>query len=345
MNVTRYKCSVLAVDDDPAVLALLATQLGADFEILTAGNVAQARDVLARRSVDIILTDLQLPGESGLVLLDWVRRTAPRTFRVLISGTARIEDAIDAINQTQVHRIVLKPWRSEDLLQTLRAASRALLLERSHEQLLDELRRLNLDLEQRVADRTRELEAALNQLQQKNQFLEKMALTDPLTGLPNLRAARQIARKEFLRRRRTEDPLALVLIDADFFGNVNKVYSQVAGDQVLVWLAGVLMNSIRGADSLGRVGGEEFEVIAPGTDAAGAAVLAERLRSNVEAGVTVFNGQPIRMTISLGLAVVEGGVHAEYDSVRQLAADALREAKATGRNRAVIRVFAPSPTD
>src|SRR5262249_52867566 len=153
--------------------------------------------------------------------------------------------------------------------------------------------------------------------QQKNQFLEKMALTDPLTGLPNLRAAKQIARKELLRRKRTEEPIVLVLIDADYFGNVNKAYSQVAGDEVLVWLARVLQNSIRAADSLGRVGGEEFEVVAPGTDAAGAAVLAERLRSNVENGVTVFNGQPIRMTISLGLAVAETCVPAEYDPLRQ----------------------------
>jgi diguanylate cyclase (GGDEF)-like protein len=326
------------------VLALLSAQLGTDFETLTACTAAQAREVLARRSVDIVLTDLQLPGESGLSLLDWVRRTTPRTSRILLTGTARIEDTVDAINQTQVHRIVLKPWRSDDLLQTLRAVARALLLERSHEQLLDELRKLNLELEQRVVERTRELEAALTQLQQKNQLLEKMALTDPLTGLPNLRAAKQIARKEILRRKRTEEPLVLALIDADYFGNVNKTHSQVAGDQVLVWLGGVLQNSIRAADSLGRVGGEEFEVVAPGTDAAGASVLAERLRANVENGVTVFNGQPIRMTISLGLAVAEAGVSTDYDPLRQLAADALKEAKATGRNRAVIRVFT-APTE
>src|SRR5581483_4185657 len=116
MNVTRYKCSVLVVDDDPAVLALLTAQLNTDFETLTACTAVQAREVLARRSVDIVLTDLQLPGESGLSLLDWVRRTTPRTSRILLTGTARIEDTVDAINQTQVHRIVLKPWRSDDLL-------------------------------------------------------------------------------------------------------------------------------------------------------------------------------------------------------------------------------------
>ena len=341
MNVTRYKCSVLVVDDDPNILAILASQLEGDFEVITACTVEQARGVFARRSVDIILSDLQLPGETGLSLLDWVRRTAPRTSRVLITGTARLEDAADAINQTQVHRMVLKPWRKEDLLQTLRAAARALLLERSHEQLLDELRRLNLELEQRVADRTRELEAALAQLQQKNHILEKMALTDPLTGLPNRRAIDLIARKELLRRARTPAPIVLVLIDADHFGQVNKVYTQIGGDHVLVWLSGVLQNSIRVSDSMGRVGGEEFLVVAPDTDLIGAQVLGERLRSAVELGTTVYTGQQIRMTISLGVAAADANTGASYDQLRECAADALKEAKDTGRNRAVVRQFAP----
>ncbi len=341
MNVSRYKCSVLVVDDDPGVLAVLAAQLATDFEVLTATSVGTARALLSHRNVDILLTDLQLPDETGLSLLDWIRRTAPRTSRVLITGTARLEDAVDAINQAQVHRLVLKPWRTEDLLQTLRAAARAILLERSHEQLLEELRRFNHELEQRVVDRTHQLEVALAKLEQRNQLLEKMALTDPLTGLPNLRAARQIARKELARRKRSPEPLALAIIDADYFGNVNKNYSQVAGDQVLVWLSQVLQSSIRTTDSLGRVGGEEFEVVAPGMDAQGAAVLTDRLRQNVERGVTIFKGDPIRMTISLGVALVEAGVSAEYEPLRECAANALKEAKTAGRNRVVIRSFTP----
>jgi len=341
MNVTRYKCSVLVVDDDPAILSILASQLGADFDVMTACTCEQARNLLGRRSVDMLLSDLQLPDESGLSLLEWVRRTTPRTARILITGTARLEDAADAINQTQVHRLVLKPWRAEDLLQTLRAAARALLLERSHEQLLDELRKLNLELERRVADRTRELESALAQLQNKNLILEKMALTDPLTGLPNRRAVDLIARKELLRRTRITTPMSLALIDADFFREVNKVYTHTGGDHVLIWLAGVLQNSIRASDSLGRVGGEEFLVVAPTTDSSGAAVLGERLRLGVEAGQTTFNGKIIRMTISLGLAVAEAGVPATFDQLRECAADALKEAKESGRNRAVIRAFTP----
>ncbi len=341
MNVTRYKCSVLAVDDDPAILAILTGQLGGDFDVITACSAEQARVTLSKRSVDIVLSDLQLPDETGLSLLDWVRRTAPRTARVLITGTARMQDAVDAINHSQVHRLVLKPWRSEDLLQTLRAISRSLLLERSHEHLLDELRKLNLELEQRVQTRTQELEHALGQLQQANLILERMAATDPLTGLANRRAIDAIARKELQRRTRLPGPIAVLWIDADHFGRVNKDYSQIAGDQVLVWLAGILQSSIRTIDTLGRVGGEEFMVLAPGTDVVGAEALAERLRTSVEAAQTVYLGHTIRMTISIGVAVAEDGTPAGYEQLREIAAQTLKEAKEAGRNRAIIRLIPP----
>jgi len=337
MNVTRYKCSVLAVDDDPGVLGVLAAQLAHDFEVLTACTVEQARGVMGQRAVDILLTDLNLPDESGLALLEWSRRNCARTSRVLLSGTARLEDAADAINHSQVHRLVLKPWRPEDLLQTLRAAARALLLERSHEQLLEDLRKLNIDLERRVADRTRESEAVLAQLQQKNRILEQMALTDTLTGLANRRAIDLIARKELIRRTRSPSPLTLALIDADHFKDINTQYLQTGGDHVLAWLASVLSEAVRGSDSLGRVGGEEFMVVAPETDAAGAAVLGERLRGRMAAAATEYGGRPIRVTVSVGLAVAGVGVPVGYDQLYRAAAAALREAKDGGRNRCVIR--------
>jgi diguanylate cyclase (GGDEF)-like protein len=344
MNVTRYKCSVLVVDDDPGVLSVLVAQLGADFEVVTACTGEQARGVLARRTVDMILSDLRLPDESGLALLDWVRRASPRTSRVLITGTARLEDAAAAINRTQVHRLVLKPWRAEDLLQTLRSAASALFMERSHEQLLedfrranDDLRKVNDELERRVAERTRELEAAL-------ETVRSQALTDDLTGLPNRRAVKQAAYSELARRGRFLAPLALALVDADHFKQTNTDHGWSGGDHVLRWLAGVLQHSVRASvDAVGRWGGEEFLVVAPGTDAAGAAVLAERLRAAVEAEPTCYDGRPIKVTISLGLAVVDGPGPVAFRLLLRSAEDALREAKKAGRNRAVVRAFVPPP--
>src|SRR4029079_10911292 len=122
------------------------------------------------------------------------------------------------------------------------------------------------------------LEVANGQLQQKTAFLEKMALTDALTDLPNRRAIDLIAQKELHRRQRVPAPIAFVLIDIDHFKQVNTDYTLAGGDHALTWIAGVLQASVRASDSLGRVGGEEFMVVAPNTDEAGAEVLAERLR-------------------------------------------------------------------
>jgi diguanylate cyclase (GGDEF)-like protein len=335
--VTRYKCSVLIVDDEPAVLTVLGQQLGREFEVTAADTVEQAKQAIELHPPDIVLSDLHLRGGTGLQLLEWVQRTAPKVARVLLTGTGRIEDAADAINCCGVHRILLKPLRGEDLLAAMRSVARGLLLERSHEQLLDEYRHLNQELEKRVQERTQELEQALHQVRVKNQILEKMALTDVLTGLPNRRAIELIGRKEVLRRTRDPAPIAFGLLDADHFKLINSHHLLSGGDHVLAWLAQVLQASIRATDALGRVGGEEFMVVAPLTDLAGAEVLAERLRATVEGSVTEFHGTPIPVTVSGGFAVAAEGVAVVYEQLREAAAEALAEAKATGRNRCVVR--------
>lgn len=329
---TRRRCSILAVDDEPAILGLLVAQLGHEFDVRTATSVGSAQQLLTTAGpVDILLTDLTLPDATGVQLLDWACRTIPRTARILISGTTKLQDVADAVNCCHVHRLVLKPWRGEDLLAQLREVARGLLLERSHEVLLEELRALNAELEERVAERTRELQV-------RTQILEKMALTDPLTGLPNRRAIELIARKEMLRRARSPGPLAFGLVDADHFKQINSRYLLSGGDQVLTALARTLQRTIRATtDAVGRVGGEEFMVVAPSTDADGAATLAERLREAVEASEVLFHGTPIRVTVSVGFAVADADSPVGYEELREAAAAALAEAKATGRNRCVVR--------
>src|SRR6516225_3518503 len=133
-----------------------------------------------------------MPQMTGVQLLEWVRENHPRTVRLLMTGYAELEDAVAAINRGQVYHYLLKPWRTEDLLQILSNAAQKFELERTNERLLDELLRLNRDLEKRVAERTQELEQANhrleetnNQLQQQTHELKRLALTDPLTGLFN----------------------------------------------------------------------------------------------------------------------------------------------------------------
>src|SRR5207248_3411978 len=128
-------------------------------------------------------------------------------------------------------------WRTEELVQILRNAGDKFMLERKGEELLEELQRLNAQLEERVKERTRELENANHQLQQRSRELEMLALTDPLTGLLNRRAIDDVARLEVRRHTRYHNALALGVIDADFFREINRRYLLPGGDQALIALA------------------------------------------------------------------------------------------------------------
>jgi diguanylate cyclase (GGDEF)-like protein len=333
--VSGYRCSILVVDDEPAIRSLLGELLGGEFQVVTASSGENARAILAERPIDIILTDQQLPGQSGVQLLEHVCLHSPQTIRIIMTGLGRLEDAVDAINCGRVHHYLFKPFKNDQLMHTMRQAAHSFVLERSHEQLVEELRRLNLDLEQRVKERTAELH-------QKNLMLRKMALTDELTGLPNRRAIDRLARKELHRRARYPSALAIGLIDADHFGVINKDrrYLHDGGDYVLAWLGQTLTKAVRAVDTIGRVGGDEFMVVAPETDLEGAAALGDRMRITVEGGEILFKGETIRTTVSVGIAVAPNGVTATYDQLRHVAAAALNEAKASGRNRSIMRVLA-----
>lgn len=342
-NVGKIKCSLLVVDDEPYILATLAALLNSDFEVLTAESGEAAQRFFAEREIDLILSDQKMPRMSGVQLLEWVRTNHPKTVRLLMTGFAELEEAVDAINRGQILRYISKPWKTEELRDILLSAARTFLLERSHEQLLEELRevnerllKLNSELEQRVADRTKELEEANHELEQKNKMLEKLALTDPLTGLPNRRAMDRLVERELRRRDRYPSALAVGLIDVDHFKAINDRYLLPGGDKVLVDLSRTLTSSLRTVDLLGRIGGEEFLVIAPETNLEGAYVVGERIRTTVESASFSFKDEPISVRVSIGVAVAEEGVTSDFDAMKELAAKALSQAKKTGRNRCVV---------
>ncbi len=333
----RRRCTVLVVDDEPYILPTLKALLAEEFDVLTASGAEPAQQIMQERPVDILLTDQKMPRRTGVQLLEWARQRSPRTIRLLMTGYSELEDAVEAINRGHVYYYLLKPWRTEDLLQVLRNAADKFQLERKHERYLEELWQLNRELERRVGERTRELEEANLLLEQKARELERLALTDPLTGLFNRRAMDELARFELKRHARYPSPLALGYIDVDHFKRVNTEYLLTGGDQVLRSLARILAASVREVDSVGRVGGEEFLVIARETGTEGASILAERIRSTVESSPVEYNGQEIRITVSVGFAVAEVGVPAEYEDMTRLAAAALDHAKRSGRNRCEVR--------
>ncbi|MCS7166297.1 MAG: diguanylate cyclase [Gemmatales bacterium] len=343
MNDGREPLVVLVVDDDPLVLSTISAMLKDEFTVLLANNTDEAIKLFAQGEIHILVSDVKMPGRSGLELMDWVRNHAPKTVRILVSGYAEIEDVLHAINRCQVFRYLLKPWQPEELRQAVRDAARVVALERSHEQLLQQNHELICELEKRVRQRTEELEeanrrleATNRQLQQTNAMLEKLALTDELTGLPNRRALEQILQAELRRRSRYPSPMALGMLDVDHFRSINSRYLHTGGDQVLITLARTLTNCIRATDTVGRWGGEEFLIIAPVTEAEGAYILAERIRTTLQDTCVYYDGQEIRFTVSLGFTAVGHDVTVSAENLIYHAAAALQQAKSRGRNCTVI---------
>jgi diguanylate cyclase (GGDEF)-like protein len=167
-----------------------------------------------------------------------------------------------------------------------------------------------------------------------HETVERQAVTDELTGLANVRAFLSILDRELERSRRFDTPLGLVMVDLDDFKRVNDTHGHQQGDEVLAHVAGVLRDVSRELDTAARYGGEELAVVLPQTDAAGAALLAERMRSAVEAlRVPRVGGKgTIGVTASFGVAAVpEDGV--ERSALIAAADAALYAAKAGGKNR------------
>lgn len=175
-----------------------------------------------------------------------------------------------------------------------------------------------------VAERTRALSEA-------NARLERLAVTDGLTGLHNHRYFHETLAAEIKRASRTHQPLSLLMIDVDHFKRFNDSRGHPAGDDLLRSLGGVIRNELRTTDTVARYGGEEFAVILPDTARENAIEAAEKLRAAVEKS---FDRDTGRVTVSLGVAAYP--VDAEGpQSLLRAADEALYQAKGSGRNRVV----------
>lgn len=164
--------------------------------------------------------------------------------------------------------------------------------------------------------------------------LEEMAIRDELTGLYNRRHVLDELKAEFSRSVRFSLPLSCMEIDLDYFKDVNDRYGHQAGDRVLRQISELFQNSFREPDILARIGGEEFLVVLPQTDAPGALAKAERLREQVaQQEFTIDYGRTIGLTISIGVAVYPDERIKNIDHLVKLADDALYQSKRDGRNR------------
>ncbi len=185
-----------------------------------------------------------------------------------------------------------------------------------------------------------ELRAEIEERKHIQSVLEILATTDMLTNLTNRHQFFILAEREVERSLRYNHPLALLIVDIDYFKRVNDTLGHIAGDQVLVAIGKAIREALRNVDIAGRYGGEEFCVLLPEISLDGALRAAERLRGLIaEMGVSTDRGK-VSVTVSIGVAGLRGNVDATAENIaaRELAAlldhadQALYDAKQSGRN-------------
>jgi diguanylate cyclase (GGDEF)-like protein len=177
---------------------------------------------------------------------------------------------------------------------------------------------------------------AMEQLERVLGELREQAATDPLTGLYNRRYLWEFLRREWIRAKRKDNSLAVIMIDLDHFKRINDTHGHEAGDFVLTAIAGLLRNQIRSSDIVCRYGGEEFALVLPEASLDNVRLRAEHIRAAIKHLDFTHEGVPLGgITASLGVALFPH--HADSpDSLIRAADEALYEAKGVGRDRTVF---------
>ena len=171
-------------------------------------------------------------------------------------------------------------------------------------------------------------------LEQANEILEQLSITDGLTKLHNHRFFQDHLTREIKRVNRVNEPLSMILVDIDDFKGLNDRFGHASGDELLRRLARLLNESVRETDLVARYGGEEFVVLAPDTDLDGARLIAEKIRTTVAESSFILDDslRPVRTTVSIGVAQFLGNRKHFFAAADR----ALYQAKAEGKNCVVL---------
>jgi len=319
--------SILVVDDSRVVRAMLGAILNSVgyTDILVAESAQGAFEALGldngayTTGIDLILMDLTMPGMDGIAALHVIRAASHLRDIPVIMVTGRIEpEYLQKAFEAGAIDYITKPVHEVELLARVRSA-----LKLKHE------------IDQRKA-REHELVQTLKQLETANQLLQHMSATDGLTGVANRRQFDGVLEIEWARASRNRLWLSLILVDIDCFKLYNDTYGHPAGDACLKTVASVLVGSIhRPEDMVARYGGEEFAVMLPGTELAGAAIVAKRIRARVESMEIAHARSEVSpfVTLSLGVAAAIPRKDNTVSALIAVADKALYEAKNEGRNR------------
>lgn len=302
---------VLLVEDsaaDAAVVRFTLEHAGPPpFLLDHVSSLAQAVDRIGRSTADVVLLDLTLAGEEHVAVLDEMIRAAPATPVVVLTGHNDEATALMALQKGAQDYLVKGSTPAALLTRTLRYAI--------------ERQRVHLQLSTLAA-----------QLRDANARLERLVVQDPLTELIDRRGLQRALSREVEVLKRRESELFALLVDLDDFHRLNESLGHGFGDVVLKEVAGRLLARLRPTDGVGRIGGDEFLVLLPGTRPVEALRIAERLRLCISGQRIALTDRSVHVTTSIAVVRVTETMPS-VDEVLIEARRALQNSKRAGKNR------------
>ena len=297
--------SVLVVDDSPVYRRLITGHLQQwGFNVRVATSGLEGWEILRQPdSPTLVVSDWVMPGMNGLELCRKVRESRSAdsyAYIILLTAKDGRTDLISAM-EAGVDDYLVKPFDEQEL-------------------------KARLLVGKRIIELQQELVAA-------KEAMRHAATHDGLTGLVNRREAVETMRRELARSSRDRKPLTVIMADIDHFKKVNDQAGHIAGDEVLVEVGRRLRSQLRPYDVVGRYGGEEFLLVMSGCDLTSALIRADQIRSFVASKPFPTSAKPQTITLSMGVAVVDGGTEPRVRDVLQQADMGLYKAKNEGRNR------------
>jgi diguanylate cyclase (GGDEF)-like protein len=295
------------VADDSAVSRKLVEQTLSEkrYSLVFAKSGRETVAHFAEHHPAIVIVDWIMPDLTGIEICKHIRSNARAsyTYIILLTGKSGMESRVEGL-AAGADDYLTKPFHPEELIA-----------------------RVGVGL--RIMELQREIEV-------KNAMLQELALTDPLTSLPNRRAVEDWAARQLSGAARYGFSFWVALADLDHFKSVNDTYGHEAGDTVLKTFSQILKSKSRRSDICGRIGGEEFLFVLTHATKEDAKSVIEFVRAELEATKFNFNGKGLTVTASFGLVGFEGTQAPDFNQLVAQADLALYSAKRLGRNRVEV---------
>ncbi len=304
--------NILVVDDDPIVREMVSEILQEQgYCVVTAKDGADALDqVISNKRLDLMLTDIHMPKMNGLELLEQINKLNIDIPIIVLTVNEEILVAINALKSGADDYII----KDENISDTLLCS-----IEKTCEK--QRLKQENLHL--------------MIELERRNKELERLALLDELTSIPNRRYLKEVLKREWKNCRRYQYHFGLIMADIDNFKSYNDTYGHQKGDECLQLVAQAMNKAIkRPADFIARFGGEEFLSILPDTKNDDAMLVAQRMKHNVEALNIPHKSSKAadHITVSFGIGSMVPNKGKKSSYLLDLVDKALYVAKNEGRN-------------